>query len=72
MLIAELEELGLHRRSLFAIRAGERVPHPRNRRTLTEHAAAFAKTRLKHAGQVPPPDDLVACAAYDKLFSERN
>jgi hypothetical protein len=64
MPMAELEELGMHRRSLFAIRAGERLPHPRNRQRLVAAAGAFARERLEEAGVEPPADDLAACATF--------
>ncbi len=55
---------GLHRRSLFAIRAGERLPHPHNRQALTAEAGAFARERLAEVAIEPPGGDLAACAAF--------
>ena len=62
MTLVKLEGLGLHRRSLFAVRAGERLPHPRNRQVLIEAAGTFARERLSKSGIEPPYDDLSACA----------
>ena len=70
MPVAELEGLGMHRRSLFAVRAGERLPHPRNRQLLTQAAGAFAREHLAEAGIDPPYDDLTACAASSWTTSE--
>ena len=57
-------ETGLHRRTFFALRAGERLPHPRNRQALIETAGAFARERLEEAGVETSADDPAACAAY--------
>ena len=43
MPMSELEGLGMHRRSLFAVRAGVRLPHPRNRRVLIAAAATLTR-----------------------------
>ena len=58
-----LAATGLHQRSLFAIRAGERLPHFRNRNQLIAVASRFAKERLRETGLQPPIDDSAACAA---------
>jgi hypothetical protein len=63
MPMAALDGQGLHRRSPFAIRAGERLPHPRNRQALIAAAGAFARRRLQEAGIEPPTEDVAACAA---------
>jgi len=69
---AEIVGLGLHRRNLFALRAGDRLPHPCIRLALTERAAVFARARLREAGQTLPADDMVACAASCELASQRS
>jgi hypothetical protein len=57
----EHEGLGMHWRSLFAIRAGERSPHRRNRGMLIATAVRFAVERLSEAGIATPGDDVAAC-----------
>jgi hypothetical protein len=53
-----VDATGMHRRSLFAIRAEERVPHPRNRQALIAAAGAFARERLQEARTNPPVDEV--------------
>ena len=54
---------GLHRRSLFATRAGERRPHPRNRQALLAAAGAFTNERLRDSALGPSLEDLSAICA---------
>lgn len=60
---------GMHRRSLFAIRAGERLPYSKNRQQLIAAAGAYARGQLLGAGVEPTNDDIATCAAYLSAYA---
>lgn len=60
---------GMHHRSLFAIRAGERLPHSNNRQQLIAAAGAYARGQLLGAGVEPTSDDIATCAAYLSAYA---
>ena len=59
-----VEGTDLHRCSLFAIRAGERIPHPKNRQALLAAAGAFVRECVAEAGIELVTDNLAVCAVY--------
>lgn len=64
-----VEATGLHRRSLFALRAGERRPHPGNRQVLVAAAGAYAREQLLGAGIEPTSDNITTCATYLSVYA---
>ncbi len=63
-------ETGLERRSLFAIRSGERLPHPRNQQALGVAVGKFAREEMRAAKIELPIDDFIVCATF-LSWSER-
>jgi hypothetical protein len=55
---------GLHRRSLFALRSGERLPHPRNRGALISTTSQFARQKLSEQGIAPSCDNFISLAKF--------
>jgi hypothetical protein len=59
-----MQETGLSRRALTALRNGHALPHAKSREALLRSVAAFACEELSHAGAVAPRDVLTACMRY--------
>jgi hypothetical protein len=55
---------GLSERAVKALRNGRARPRPAHRASLVRAAGGFAADRLREAGDLPPIDNLAACAAY--------
>lgn len=54
---------GMHKRNLFAMCAGEWLPHPRSRRALIAITRSSTREHLRESGINPRLNDLAGCAA---------
>jgi hypothetical protein len=59
-----MQETGLSRRALTALRNGHALPHAKTREALARAAAAFAREQRAQVANPVPYDDFAVCAYY--------
>jgi hypothetical protein len=67
-----MQETGLSRRALTALRNGHALPHAKTRKVLLRAAEAFGREQLATHDQKAPRDDMAACVHYVHALGSPN